>query len=243
MDAEITRLQFEAYKGGPTVSAILQRPLDAKANLVFGHGSHSPMKHSLMDDMADALANNGIATFRFNYPYSESYQPSGWEVSLDSIEVLLDTAESAVNKAICLAHEIPLFVGGRSMSSQITTLLAAQGRTPNAAGVVPFVFPMKWRELLPDPTNHFAHIDEPMLFVQGDQDDLTDNDELQRVLNTIKSASTLHIIKGADHRYEVPTGLNKTNEDVVREVASAVGDWIDEVNRDDQCRQHSQSEL
>jgi predicted alpha/beta-hydrolase family hydrolase len=229
MDAEITRLQFEAYKGGPKVSAIFQLPRDAKANLVFAHGSHSPMQHSLMVDMAHALANNRVATFRFNYPYSESYQPSGWEVALDSIEVLLDTAESAVNKAISLAHDMPLFVGGRSMSSQITTLLASQGRTLNAKGIVAFVFPMKWRDLLPDPTSHFSDIDEPMLCVQGDQDDLTDNDELQQVLSQIKTATTLHVIKGANHRYEVPTGLNKTTEDVVHEAASTVSDWIDEI--------------
>ena len=97
------------------------------------------------------------------------FQPTGWEFELDSIEVLLETAESALNKAITLAHGIPLFVGGRSMSSQITTLLASQGRTPSAEGAVAFVFPMKWRELLPDPTNHFADIDKPMLFVQGDR--------------------------------------------------------------------------
>ena len=229
MDAEITKLQFEPYEGGPKVSAIFQLPRDAKANLVFGHGSHSPMNHSLMDDMAHALARNQVATFRFNYPYSESYQPSGWEVSLDSLEVLLETAESALNKAINLADDIPLFVGGRSMSSQITTLLASQGRTLSAAGIVAFVFPMKWRELLPDPTSHFTDIDEPLLCVQGDQDDLTDNDELQQVLAQIKSATTLHVIEGADHRYEVPTGLNRTTEDVVQEAASTVGDWIDEI--------------
>ena len=182
-----------------------------------------------MEDMAYAMAKNRIATFRFNYPYSENYSNSDWDASPDSLQVLLDTAESAVKIAEKLAHDLPFFVGGRSMSSQIITLLAAQGKTPNAVGVVPFVFPMKWRTLLKEPTAHLSEVDKPMLFIQGGRDDLTDNDVLKQLLSNLYIRTTVHVIEGADHHYNVPADSPRTDGEAVREVASVVADWIREV--------------
>ena len=232
MPTEMTELQFEAYEGGPKVSSILECPQDAKALLLFGHGSHSPMRHPLMNNIAEALANDRVATFRFNYPYSESYHPSDWEASPDPLPVLLATAESALKQAGEFARDLPFFVGGRSMSSQIVTLLAAQGKTQNAMGFVPFVFPMKWRELLKEPTAHLRHIKNPMLFVQGGADDLTVITELQQVLSRLSAPTTLHVVEGADHQYNVPVDSNRTDKDAVIEVASVVSDWIDAVIKD-----------
>jgi predicted alpha/beta-hydrolase family hydrolase len=187
------------------------------------------MRHPLKEDMACAMAKNRVATFRFNYPYSENYSKPGWDSSPDSLQVLLDTAESAVKKAEESAHDLPLFVGGRSMSSQIITLLAARRNTPNAVGVIPFVFPMRWRTLLKEPTAHLSEVDKPMLFIQGGRDDLTDNDELQQLLSNLYVRTTMHVVEGADHHYNVPVDSPRTKGEAIREVASVVADWIREV--------------
>ena len=113
------------------------------------------------------------------------------------------------------------------MSSQIVTLLAAQGKTQDAIGFVPFVFPMRWRDLPDEPTAHLHQIDKPLLFVQGGSDDLTDIAELQQVIGSIDAPTTLHVVKGADHQYNVQQDSNRTNSDAIAEVASVVLDWID----------------
>ena len=53
------------------VTAVYDQPESAKALLVLGHGSGSNLRHSLMAELSEALNEQLIATFRFNYPYSE----------------------------------------------------------------------------------------------------------------------------------------------------------------------------
>ena len=54
-----------------TVSAILTQPANARACYVLAHGAGADMRHSFMEKVAEGLANRGIATFRFNFPYME----------------------------------------------------------------------------------------------------------------------------------------------------------------------------
>ena len=44
--------------------------LDAPV-LVFGHGAGANLQHAHMTAIADALGDQGIATFRYNFPYME----------------------------------------------------------------------------------------------------------------------------------------------------------------------------
>ena len=51
---------------------------EAIALMMLGHGSGTPICRPIMLQMGEALANQRIATFRYNYPYSEgttTYSP------------------------------------------------------------------------------------------------------------------------------------------------------------------------
>ena len=152
-----------------------------------------------------------------------------WQESLDPVEVLLDTVYTAVIRGAEAAPGMPLFVGGRSMSSQLTSLAAAQGRVRDVRGVVLLAFPMRWTKLLNDPVNHLTAVPVPMLFVQGDRDDLTDIDKLTRVLDGLGNKPTLHVAKGSDHFFNPPEGSAKTRDEVLAEVAHVVSDWMNRV--------------
>jgi uncharacterized protein len=52
------------------VSALLIRPDDATHLLVLGHGASTNMRHATLRSIAERLAEVGIATFRYNFPYS-----------------------------------------------------------------------------------------------------------------------------------------------------------------------------
>ena len=96
---------------GPEVSTILVSPDDAFALMVFGPGSATPIHRPLMVQMAEALAHQGIATFRYNYPYSERETVCSSD-PIDSLNVLLATARSARDAARALSLDLPLFLGG-----------------------------------------------------------------------------------------------------------------------------------
>ena len=127
---------MRATSGGPEVSTVLVEPDDAIALMVLGHGSGTPIHRPVMVQMAEALAHQKIATFRYNYPYSEAMNaelgyvfPMRWgnllgdtvglsSDMIDPLDTLLSTTGSALNAANELPRNLPLFLGGRSMSSQ-----------------------------------------------------------------------------------------------------------------------------
>ena len=222
----VTKNRLLATPNGSEVTTILVRPDDAIALMVFGHGSATPIHRPLMVQMAEALANQQIATFRYNYPYSESmttYSPS----MVDPLDVLLATTSSAKDAAEAQSLELPLFLGGRSMSSQVMSLALARDNWPSVRGLVLYVFPMKWFDILEDTVSHLRQVPVPMLFVQGGRDEeFTDLRELQPLLDGLGNRVTLHVVEGADHSYDLPVGSGRTRTDALSEVASVTAAWI-----------------
>ena len=75
------------------VSALLMWPEGATHLLVLGHGASTNMRHATLQTIAENLAEQSIATFRYNFPYSE--KGSG----RDSTATCVATIRSAVAAA------------------------------------------------------------------------------------------------------------------------------------------------
>ena len=91
------------------VSAILVRPPDATSLYVLAHGAGAGMRHPFLGRIADALAGQGVATLRYQFPYMErkTRRP-------DPPAVATATVRAAVALARRLAPELPLIAGGKS---------------------------------------------------------------------------------------------------------------------------------
>src|SRR3954467_14911228 len=93
------------------VSGLLQTPSTARACYVFAHGAGAGMTHPFMAAAANGLAERGIATLRFQFPYMEqgSKRP-------DSPKL----AHAAVRAAVLEASQLslPLFAGGKSFGGR-----------------------------------------------------------------------------------------------------------------------------
>lgn len=218
--------KIHAAPRGTEVSTVLLEPDDAIALMVLGHGAGTPIHRPVMVQMAEALAGRKIATFRYNHPYSETmtaYSPG----MIDPLDVLLATTSSALNAARELSSGLPLFLGGRSMSSQVVSLAMALENWPDVRGVVLYVFPMRWRNLLADTVGHLQQVRAPMLFVQGGRDErFCELRELRPVVDGLCNKASLHVVEGADHFYDMPSESGRTRLDALSEVASITAAWV-----------------
>ena len=103
-------LAFEV--AGGSVSALLVRPPEAIALLILGHGAGAGMRHVFMEEMAELLAERGVATLRYQFPYMEAGRRYP-----NPQRILTATVRRAVAAAHEAAPDLPLLAGGKSMAA------------------------------------------------------------------------------------------------------------------------------
>ncbi len=64
-------IQFFVNEKAGAVSGLLIKPSDARGLLLLAHGAGAGMRHRFMEDLAAKLAQRGIATLRYQFPYME----------------------------------------------------------------------------------------------------------------------------------------------------------------------------
>jgi hypothetical protein len=217
----ITEHRFIATESSGEVSAILTRPDDATALYVFGHGAGAGMSHVFMESASKLLADQAIATFRYNFPYMEAGRRPP-----NPRPILLNTVRSAVAEAAVLAPDLPLLAGGKSMGGRMTSLAASIEPLDRVAGLAFFGFPLHASGR--DSTERGAHLSDvalPMLFMQGTRDKLANLNLLGPLLQQVVPAPTLHIEDGADHGFHVLKRSGRTDEEVVMSLSAALAAW------------------
>lgn len=214
-------LTFVATPEKGRVSALLVRPDEATHLLVLGHGASTNMRHATLQAIADHLAEAGIATLRYNFPYSEN------RAGRDSQAVCVATVRAAVAAARDAAGDLLLLAGGHSFSGRMTSTAASEAPLDGVRGLVFFSFPL---HLAGKPetrrADHLADIALPMLFLSGTRDALADLKLLKPVCERLGSRATLHLLDTADHGYKVLKKSRTTSENVFTEMARVIRTWI-----------------
>jgi len=202
------------------VSALLVRPGDASHLLVLGHGASTNMRHATLQTIAERMADAGIATFRYNFPYMEHGK------GRDSREVCTATVRSAVAAAHRAALDLPLLAGGHSFGGRMTSTAASESPLDGVHGLVFFAFPLH-QPGKPDTkrADHLSAVTVPMLFLSGTRDELADRDLLQPVCKNLGNRATLHPLDTADHGFRTLKRSRKSEEDVFVEMARIVREW------------------
>jgi predicted alpha/beta-hydrolase family hydrolase len=185
--------------GGGTVSGLFLSPPSAQALFVFAHGAGAGMTHKSMESNAWALADRGIATLRYQFPYMEkgSKRP-------DSPAVAHAAVRAAAAEALRLAPDLPLFAGGRSFGGRMTSQAQAAEPLPEVRGLAFLGFPLHPAGKPGiDRAEHLARVQIPMLFVSGDRDALAELELLRPVVAKLGGWATLQVVAGADHSFRV----------------------------------------
>ena len=213
-----TELEFVAHENRPPVSAILMRPRGAKALYVFGHGAGAGMNHRFMEAMATALAQEKIATLRYQFPYTQMGRGRP-----DPRPILLSTVRAAAALGKKRAGKLPLLAGGKSMGGRMTSLAQSQEPLPGVAGLVFLGFPLHAPgKEGSERAEHLEAVRVPMLFVQGTRDKLAKLELLRPVVAGLGQRARLHIIEQGDHSLNIPKRSPRTPDDVLAEVATEV---------------------
>jgi predicted alpha/beta-hydrolase family hydrolase len=213
-------LKFTATQAKGEVSAILIRPDDATHLLVLGHGASSNMRTPMMEAVAEALARQRIATFRYNFPYSENQR------GRDSQAVCTETIRSAVRAARKAAPHLPVLAGGHSFGGPMTTTAQSEEPIVDVKGIVLFSFPLHPAGE-PDTkrAEHLSKIKIPMLFLSGTRDALGELDLLQPTIKKLGKRATLHLLDTADHSFKILKRSRSSTEDVFDEAARVTAEW------------------
>lgn len=179
------------------------------------------MRHPFLQSVAEALADRGVATFRYQFPYMEAKRRSP-----DRPEVAQAAVRAAVAAAREAAGDVPLIAGGKSFGGRMTSQAAAETPLPGVRGIAFLGFPLHPPQR--PGTSRAAHLDRvtlPMLFLQGTRDDLADLALMRDVTARLGSRAALHVVEGGDHSFKLLNSAGRSNADVIDEVARVIAEW------------------
>src|SRR5207244_11860456 len=125
-----TELRVRVGETTGDVSALLVRPADARLLYVLAHGAGAGMRHPFLEALSQRLAEQGIATLRYQFPYMErrARRP-------DPSAVAAAAVRGAVMEAARAAPGLPLVAGGKAFGGRMTSTAQAGEPLPGVRGL------------------------------------------------------------------------------------------------------------
>jgi predicted alpha/beta-hydrolase family hydrolase len=210
-----------ALDAGDSVSGLLTAGVRLDAGYVFAHGAGAGMNHRFMEDVAQGLAERGIASLRYQFAYMEkgSRRP-------DAPRVAHAVVRAAVDEAARRWPGLPLFAGGKSFGGRMTSQAQAAAPLPGVRGLVFFGFPLHAAgKPASERGDHLLHVECPLLFLQGTRDELAETSLLRTLVDRLGARATLELVDGADHSFHVPARSGTTDAQVRAGLLDAFVRW------------------
>jgi len=188
---------------------------NANGIVSLAHGAGAGMNHSFIVALAKALADLGIASLRFNFPFIEQKKRRP-----DLPAVAHKTIEAAVNDIRKSYPNLPLYLAGKSFGGRMSSQYLAAHPDPAVKGIIFFGFPLHpVGKPSIDRAEHLKNVKVPMLFLQGTRDELATLELIEQVCSSLKLA-TLVKLEGANHAFKAG------KQDLIPVLAKHAFDWI-----------------
>jgi len=207
------------------VSGLLNAPPRARAGYVLAHGAGAGMTHPFMAAVAAELADRGIATLRYQFPYMEQHGRRP-----DPPKLAQATVRAAVAEAARQLPSLPLFAGGKSFGGRMTSQAQAADPLADVRGLIFLGFPLHPAgKPARQRGQHLFDVHLPMLFLQGTRDALAALDQLEPLCAALGKCATLKLFADADHSFHVPARSGRKDAQVRGEMLDQLAGWIDSV--------------
>jgi predicted alpha/beta-hydrolase family hydrolase len=171
------------------------------------------------------LAERGIATLRYQFPYMEKGGKRP-----DPPKLAHATVRAAVAETARRLPKLPLIAGGKSFGGRMTSQAQAIMPLPNVRGLAFLGFPLHpAKQPSSERGKHLFDVDLPMLFLQGTRDALASLDQLKPLCEALGARAALKLFQDADHSFHVPARSGRTDPQVRSDVLDALAAWIDRI--------------
>ena len=210
-----------SLKISPSVGAVSAEciiPEKSTCIMTLAHGAGAGMHHSFMVTLAQLLAEQGIVTMRFNFPFAENKKGRP-----DTPAVAHQTIEATIVKAQKLFPDLSLFVAGKSFGGRMTSQYLSAHPHPEIKGMIFYGFPLHPPgKPSTERAEHLKEVKTPMLFLQGTKDELATWNLIESVCSSLKLA-TLIKIEGANHAFKAG------KQNILQLLAGTTKDWIEKM--------------
>jgi predicted alpha/beta-hydrolase family hydrolase len=208
---------------GLRVSARLALPPHARACYVLAHGAGAGMEHPFMTAMAVGLAERGVATLRYQFPYMERGSRR-----TDPPQLCHATVRAAVAEGARLAPELPLIAGGRSFGGRMTSQAQSLVPLPGVRGLAFLGFPLHPAGRPADTrAEHLTRVQIPMLFLQGTRDALAERSLLEALITRLGPRASVCWLDEADHSFHVAARSGRNEAQVRSTLCAALCTWME----------------
>lgn len=206
------------------VSALFIKAQKPRALLVLAHGAGAGMTHPFMLQLAVILAENGVSTLRYQFPYMEKGKKRP-----DPPTIATATVKAAVMEGRKHAGDQILLAGGKSFGGRMTSQAAADDKI-DVDGIVFFGFPLHAPGKASDHrAEHLLKIDTPTLFLQGTRDSLANLDLISSVIEKIGKTAHLQILQGGDHSFKTRKMDGISEDEVYKWLADSVLAFLEDI--------------
>ena len=200
-----------------SVSAECLVPQTSKGIMTLAHGAGADMNHSFMVTLSRSLSEAGIATLRFNFPFTENKKGRP-----DAPAVAHQTIEAAILKAVKLFPKLPLFVAGKSFGGRMTSQCLAAHPNDQVKGIIFYGFPLHAPgKPSIERAEHLKDVKSTMLFLQGSRDEFATWKLIEKVTSSLPLAELVKI-EGANH------GFKAGKQDIIKLLTTITKDWIEQ---------------
>lgn len=201
-----------------TVDFLFDGKASARLTIVLAHGAGAGMDTPFLNWFAQALADRGFRTARFEFPYMAKRRRSGKGGPPDKLPVLMETWR----QVIASLGSKRLIVGGKSMGGRIASMVADAARV---RGLICLGYPFhpvgKPDQLR---VEHLQAITTPTLIVQGTRDPFGSQAEVAGY--RLSPSIEIQWLEDGDHDFKPRKASGRTQADLWEEAAASMQNFL-----------------